>query len=400
MKKYESYKIISEPWIGNIPSHWIKSRVGRHFKIERGRVISKEEIQDNIGDYPVYSSQTSNNGELGRISTYDFDGEYVTWTTDGEKTGTCFHRTGKFNTTNVCGMLSVRESTPYSLKYLNYYLNQVTRPYVRLDINPKLMNNMMSEIPLIIPSIQEQHQIVQFLDEKTELIDKLISTKERKISLLKEQRTSFINQVVTKGLNPNVKMKDSGVEWIGEIPEGWSVIKLKYVGKISSGDTLESSKIEPEGLYPVYGGNGIMGYYSNFNYSHSVLSIGRVGEKCGNVHKVVSKSWINDNSLVLDFNISKFNFDYLFHTITTRNLNVLRNQNTQPLITGTIVKNEFIPYPDFKTQNLIIEHINFKTKEIDDLVHLEQKKIDTLKEYRQSLISEVVTGKIKVTTDE
>ena len=226
MGKYQSYKLEPELWISEIPFHWKKSRVGRHFKIERGRVISKEEIQENLGEYPVYSSQTTNNGELGKISTYDFDGEYVTWTTDGEKTGTCFYRNGKFNTTNVCGMLSLRETTPYSLNFLNYYLNQVTRPYVRLDINPKLMNNMMSEIPLIIPPLQEQQQIVQFLDEKTELIDKLISTKERKIYLLKEQRTSLINQVVTRGLYSNVKLKDSGVEWIGMIPEHWLLISL------------------------------------------------------------------------------------------------------------------------------------------------------------------------------
>ena len=93
-------------WIGKIPSHWGFSIVGRHFEIERGRVISKIEIEENIGEYPVYSSQTTNNGELGKINSYDFDGEYVTWTTDGVHTGTCFYRKGKFNTTNVCGMLS------------------------------------------------------------------------------------------------------------------------------------------------------------------------------------------------------------------------------------------------------------------------------------------------------
>ena len=183
-------------WIGEIPSHWNLSLVGRHFEIGRGRVISKVEIGDNKGDYPVYSSQTSNNGELGRINTYDFDGEYVTWTTDGANTGTCFFRSGKFNTTNVCGMLSLR-NTPYSLPFLSYYLNQVTKPYVRIDINPKLMNNMMSEIPLVIPPLPEQQQIVEYLDKQTQLIDKTISIEEKRIELLKEYRQSLISEVVT-----------------------------------------------------------------------------------------------------------------------------------------------------------------------------------------------------------
>jgi len=102
MNKYNSYKPSGIDWIGDIPEHWILSRIGRHYFLERGRVISKEEIIDNQGEYPVYSSQTENNGVLGSINTFDFEGEYVTWTTDGANAGTCFHRTGKFNTTNVC----------------------------------------------------------------------------------------------------------------------------------------------------------------------------------------------------------------------------------------------------------------------------------------------------------
>ena len=183
-------------WIGEIPSHWGFSKVGRHFQIGRGRVISKEEIDSNSGDFPVYSSQTTNDGELGKISTYDFEGEYVTWTTDGANTGTCFHREGRFNTTNVCGMLkSVNEN--YRMKFLSFYLNQVTKPYVRVDINPKLMNNMMSEIPLLIPPISEQVNIENFLRKGTSLIDSTITIEEKRIELLKEYRQSLISEVVT-----------------------------------------------------------------------------------------------------------------------------------------------------------------------------------------------------------
>lgn len=422
MGKYQSYKLEPELWISEIPFHWKKSRVGRHFKIERGRVISKEEIQDNLGEYPVYSSQTTNNGELGKISTYDFDGEYVTWTTDGEKTGTCFYRNGKFNTTNVCGMLSLRETTPYSLNFLNYYLNQVTRPYVRLDINPKLMNNMMSEIPLIIPPLHEQIQIVQFLDEKTELIDKLISTKERKITLLKEQRTSLINQFVTKGLNPNVKMKNSRVEWIGEIPEHWSIGKLNYLCE-RIGDGLHSTPIyfDNTEFYFINGNNikedkivifentktveyeEFVNHYIELNEKNTLLlsingTIGSLGYY-KNEKVILGKSVCYIN-IISD----SINLDYLFFLLGSSSI---QNYFTFQL-TGTTIYNLSlnsirktpICLPNKIEQLQIVEHLNSKTKEIDDLVQLEQKKIDLLKEYRQSLISEVVTGKIKVTTDE
>jgi type I restriction enzyme S subunit len=422
MKKYQSYKLEPELWIGEIPIHWNRSRVGRHFKIERGRVISKEEIQENLGEYPVYSSQTSNNGELGKISTYDFDGEYVTWTTDGEKTGTCFYRTGKFNTTNVCGMLSLRETTPYSLKFLNYYLNQVTRPYVRLDINPKLMNNMMSEIPLIIPPLEEQIQIVQFLDEKTEVIDKLISTKERKISLLKEQRTSLINEVITKGLNPNVKIKDSGVEWIGEIPENWEIIPLKILGSFQNGIS-KGSEFFGHGLpFMNYGDvyknqvtplnvEGKVDSTDSERNQYSVLRgdvfFTRTSESKDDIG--VSSTCLNSikecvfSGFVIRFRFyqeshlpeySKYHFQTHWKKVFIESkMNIVTRSSLSQQVLGQVP----VLIPPMKEQIQIVEYLDSKTKEIDDLVQLEQKKIDLLKEYRQSLISEVVTGKVKVT---
>ena len=418
MEKYQSYKLEPELWISEIPIHWKKSRVGRHFKIERGRVISKEEIQENLGEFPVYSSQTSNNGELGKISTYDFDGEYVTWTTDGEKTGTCFYRTGKFNTTNVCGMLSLRETTPYSLKFLNYYLNLVTRPYVRLDINPKLMNNMMSEIPLIIPPLSEQLLIVQFLDEKTGLIDSLISIKEQKIILLKEQRKSLINQVVTKGLNPNVKMKDSGVEWIGEIPEHWRLIKMKHKGDVIIGLSYSPEDIvdEGEGTLVMRSSNvqnGLSSFLDNVYVSSKIPE--KIRLRVGDIlicSRNGSRNLIGKNCLItkkeegLTFGVfmtiyrsKHYNFMYwLLNSPIFESQSGLFLTSTINQLTVSTLQNMVLPFVENEEeQHQIVKYLEEKTKEIDDLVQLEQKKIDLLKEYRQSLISEVVTGKIKVT---
>ena len=111
----------------NIPSNWVVKNVGSICSLGRGRVISQDEIREHQGVYPVYSSQTSNNGEMGRIATFDYDGEWVTWTTDGANAGTVFYRNGKFNCTNVCGTLMPLDSNSLLLKFLSYHLNQIAK---------------------------------------------------------------------------------------------------------------------------------------------------------------------------------------------------------------------------------------------------------------------------------
>ena len=121
--------------------------------ITRGRVMSKDYIRDNVGDYPVYSSQTENNGELGKITTYDFEGEYVTWTTDGANAGSVFYRNGKFSVTNVCGLLKVTNLI-INTKYLYYILSIEAPKYVNAGMgNPKLMSNVMARIKVPVPPL-------------------------------------------------------------------------------------------------------------------------------------------------------------------------------------------------------------------------------------------------------
>ena len=132
--------------------------------ISRGKVISKDDIRENPGQYPVYSSQTENNGELGKISTYMYDGEYLTWTTDGANAGSIFYRNGKFNITNVCGLLKVTDSK-VNIRYLFHMLSVVTPKYVSRGMgNPKLMSNVMGNIKINIPSIEVQNRVANILD--------------------------------------------------------------------------------------------------------------------------------------------------------------------------------------------------------------------------------------------
>lgn len=172
---------------------WEEFSVSDLCKIGRGRVISKNEIQDNSGIYPVYSSQTLNNGIMGYLNTFDFDGEYVTWTTDGVNAGTIFYRNGKFNCTNVCGTLSPK-SDLINLKFLALALSRVAFKYVSHTLaNPKLMNGVMGTITIRIPPIKEQEKIAQVLT----LADREIDLYQQQLDKLKLEKKSLMQQLLT-----------------------------------------------------------------------------------------------------------------------------------------------------------------------------------------------------------
>ena len=173
--------------------------------ISRGRVMSKEYLRDNIGEYPVYSSQTVNEGILGKIDTYDYDGEYLTWTTDGANAGSIFYRTGKFSITNVCGLLKITNNK-VNTKFLHYYLGTVAKNYVNVGMgNPKLMSNVMATIKVAIPPLPVQEEIVRVLDIFTALEAEL----EAELEARKRQYEYYRNKLLTFDENTT----GGGIEW-------------------------------------------------------------------------------------------------------------------------------------------------------------------------------------------
>ena len=183
-------------WIGEIPRDWLIKKIWMMFEIGRGRVISHEEIHQNPGEYPVYSSQTTNHGMMGSIATYDFEGSYLTWTTDGARAGTVFRRTGKFNCTNVCGTL--RPRTSLDLAFMQHALGNATAWFVRHDINPKLMNNVMASIQVQVPpTMAEQVEIGAQIARIENDARPLNSRIKAAIEKLQEYRSALISAAVT-----------------------------------------------------------------------------------------------------------------------------------------------------------------------------------------------------------
>jgi len=408
-KRYERYKDSGVEWIGEIPEYWEFRRISHICALGRGRVISKIEIAENEGEYPVYSSQTENNGVLGYINTYDFEGDYVTWTTDGANAGTVFRRTGRFNCTNVCGTLKPKENN-LDLSYLTYALSLETKRYVRLDINPKLMNNEMAKIRVLFPPSDEQKSIANFLDQKTAEIDGLIADKEKLIELLQEKRQAIITEAVTKGLNPNVRMKDSGIEWIGEIPEHWNLRRIRYLANIrnvkASDSDIDKTYVGLENIESKTGKlltNGddeqqFVGETANIFKKGDVLF--------GKLRPYLAKCIIADfdgrctSELLVLKTTSYILPKYLhFFMLSPKFIDVVNSSTygaKMPRASWDFIGNLEIPLPSIKEQEDIVEYLTEFISRIDDLISDINTQIQKLKEYRQSLISEAVTGKIDV----
>jgi type I restriction enzyme S subunit len=277
--------------------------------------------------------------------------------------------------------------------------------------------SFLSSYPLILSPLPEQEQIVSFLDEKTSKIDDLIKKKEQKIELLKEYRTSLINRIITKGLNPDVPMKDSGVEWIGEIPSHWTCVKTnKVFHNLGSGTTPSSEESEyyEDGVHhwitttdlnegvveetiTKLTDRGVEDYPNLTLYPSNSIYISMYGGRIGKIGLSLMESYCNQSVCVLPNNDRVNNkFYYYWYLSSQEQLKLLGRGGGQPNINKEMIKE----FPSVKLplseQEQIVSYLDHKTGEIDSTIDSEKKKIDLLKEYRQSLISSVITGKIKV----
>ena len=418
----EEMKDSGVEWIGKIPKDWSRAKIGHICEIGRGRVISSEEILDNKGIYPVYSSQTKDNGVMGYIDTFDFEGDYVTLTTDGANAGTVFKRSGKFNCTNVCGTLKNRKKD-LDLSYLAYALSIETKPFVRLDINPKLMNNEMSNINICITGLIEQEKIANFLDEKTSQFDLIISKKEELIKKLEEAKKSLISEVVTGKVKvvktddgyeivkrKKDEMKDSGIEWLGEIPKEWEIYRSKYLWKkekrpildnydvvtaFRDGEvTLRTNRrtegytfaIKETGYQGVLKGDLVISAMDAFA---GAMGISDSEGKCSPVYSVCSPI----KKLVPDY------YKYLLKEMSQKGYILslakgIRERSTD--FRYSEFANTTLLYPNFNEQEIISSYINIKLNNIDEFKTKLKCQIEKLKEAKQSLISEAVTGKIEI----
>lgn len=222
-------------WLKKVPTGWKIRRVKDLFDIKRGRVISKSDMVDN-GQFPVYSAQTENNGIMGHIDSFDFEGDYLTWTTDGVYAGTVFRRSGKFNCTNVCGTLKLKEEHKglVDLDFIFYVLKEAAPHYKRDDINGgKLMSNEMEDILLVFPDLlEEQRRIAKELKKKDDLIESLISELEAKEIQIKNYFNCMLLEMIS-GKGEKTAIENSF--WLKSVQKGWKVHRIKDLFELTIG---------------------------------------------------------------------------------------------------------------------------------------------------------------------
>jgi type I restriction enzyme, S subunit len=440
MKRYDTYKDSGVEWIGEIPSNWEKKKIKHHSDVNVGLVINPSTYFDDKGTVPIITGKnvqvtgidlskvdfiTEESNEFLK-KTQIYEGDLVSMRV-GYPGRTCIVQQ-KEDGINCCSLIITRKSKTINSKLLEFQLNtnlgKIQVEVCQGGMGQQVVNlSDWNEFIVLTPPLSEQQQIVSFLDTKTSLIDSLIEKTQRKIELLKEKRTSLINEVVTKGLNPNVEMKDSGVEWIGEIPSGWEKSKFKFHSEIVTGNTPSKKKEEvyytdnKDGLpwvKPTRLDQGFDFVFKSDQYltdegksetrvipknSIMVCSIGNTLGKFGISGCEMSTNQ-QINSVICDENSLYHRFCMFFVSVLTEDLIKWTNFVTLPIFTKSDFEDTEIIIPPISEQQQIVEYLDEQTQLMDKTISIEGKRIELLNEYRQSLISEVVTGKLKVTTDE
>ena len=307
-------------------------------------------------------------------------------------------------------------------QYIIYYLRALamTDVFVALATGIRerscdLRWNKVSELEFIMPSSSEQQAIVEFLDRKCAEVDEMIALQEQIIEELKAYKQSVITEAVTKGLNPAAPMRDSGIEWIGSIPEHWEVHRIKNHFSIISGSGFDvnlqgvtegelpickASDISKAGKYLRTAENYLsreVALSQKFNIipQNSIMfpKIGEAMKKNRRAINAVECCVDNNCQALVPYDICLL---YSYYMLCSIKMEWYDNAGTIPSINNSKLRNESIPYPPFTEQQAIADYLDEKCADIDSLIQTKQSKIDSLKEYKKSIIYEYVTGKREV----
>ena len=437
MERYDSYKDSGIEWIGEIPSHWGRQKLkycgelicggtpstnkeeywdGQIPWIQSGKVHFKDIIPEDVDKYITELGFDKSSTKMVKRNSP------VLAITGATCSNVGFLRFDSAVNQSVIGVHVNKVNLP---RYIYYYLISQKKQILYHQSGGAqggVSKGIVENLDIVQVKLEEQQQIASFLDTKTSLIDSLIEKTQRKIEILIEKRTSLINGAVTKGLNPNLEMKDIGVEWIGKIPSHWNLTKIKYkmeiFGRIGfRGYTTDDIVDEGEGVITISPSNikndvfnlNDRTYLSWEKYHESpeiqifkddiiLVKTGSTIGKTSIIPDGVPEMTINPQLVVMK-KIKLFP-KFLYYQTTCKfikeSFDIEQTGSTTPTISQEKI-NEFpLVNPPLSEQQQIVEYLDKQTQRINKSISIEEKRIELLKEYRQSLISEVVTGKRKV----
>ena len=372
-------------WLGEIPEHWDVKRFKYVARLSYGDSLTAEDRVD--ADVPVYGS----NGIVGHHAAANTSSPVIV-----------VGRKGSFGKVNYSNIPAFAIDTTYfidcrvsseDLRWL-YYLLQI----LELDKSskdsavPGLSREDVYALRLPLPPLAEQRAIATYLDRETAKIDALIAKTEQLNALLREKRVALISQAVTKGLDPAAPLKESGVEWLGEIPRHWEVQLFKYVARLLYGESLKAEDRVDDDV-PVYGSNGIVGYHTIANTASPVIVVGRKGS-FGKVNYSDTPAFAIDTTYFVDCKASSEDLRWLYYLLQTLELDKTSKDSAVPGLGREEVYTLRLPLPPLAEQRAIADHLESETAKIDALSAKNDQLIALLREKRTALISAAVTGKI------
>lgn len=404
MEKYSSYKDSGVQWLGQIPSHWEVLALKHILKFK------KVLVRHNATKYDLLSltlqgviKRDMDNPQGKFPSSFDTyqevnPGDFIFCNFDNEETPRAV------GLSPYCGMITgaydvlYRKNQAFSDKFLIYYFLYIDdakrfKPlYKGLRKTVPFDSFMSYKIP--VPPIREQDAMVAYLDAATAKIDEAIAQQQSMIDLLNERKKIIIFKAITKGVKTTDVMKDSGIDAIGTIPSHWEVRSLKTVMSIQRGFDLTEEQFV-NGPFPVYGSGGLMGYHRCMTSTAPSIIIGRSGS-VGKLQYITDDFWAHNTTIYLS-DAKGNNVRYLFYVLSAIDLQSLATQTAVPTLDRkNVLSYKFPIVVDVNEQELIASYLDDKIKHIDTEIEHRNNTVRLLQERKQIIITNIVTGKVKV----
>ena len=391
------------PWIGEIPSDWSSDMIGNLYTLRNEKVSDKDYLPLSVGKMGVVpqletaaKTDDGDNRKLVRVGDFAINSR-------SDRRGSCGISNYDGSVSLINTILTPRgEMNP---QYFNWFFHTEQFADEFYKWGHGIVDDLwttrwqeMKRITISVPPLAAQQRIADFLDRKCAEIDELAALQETMIAELKRYKQSVITEAVTKGLDPNVPMKDSGVEWIGEIPSAWGTIRLKFLCTIQTGNQ-DTQDAVADGEYPFYVRSPFVEHSNKFSFEGEGILMAGDGAGAGRVfHHVFGKYAVHQRVYRLA-NFTNIHSDYLFYFLSSlfcKEMDRGSAQSTVPSVRLPMLQNFCICIPPLAEQRAIAEYLDKKCAEIDELIVIKQQKIEALKEYKKSVIFEYVTGKKEV----
>lgn len=415
MKKYENYKDSGLEWLGMVPEHWEIMRLKSCSSIILGKMLMSIPPKGQEANYSLEKYLKSKNVGWLNLCLDDNAVEEMFFNETEKELYKLREGDIVMNEGGDIGKVALWHDTGYDCyiqnsinkitssngvipAFLTYYLYSVSMSGYFWSIVSQisiahLTKEKLANTPIILPPLTEQRTIASYLDRKVGQIDALISEKGKMVEDLKAYRSSLITETVTKGLDKEVEMKDSGVEWIGKMPKDWKLLKLKRIVNLKSGTTLTSDRILDEGKYQVFGGNGPRGYIDDYTNEGNFVLIGRQGALCGNINYANGKFWATEHAIIC-YPLKDIDTIWLGETLRAMYLNQYSISAAQPGLAVERINELLIPTPSISEQKEISSYLKLRIIQIESAISEQEHQLSDLKSYKSSLITEAVTGKI------